>query len=341
MENNPYLENETRTILITGSSSGIGYQAALKMLDAGHRLILPCRNSFSSNQLLEKIENHFNHALNCSDRVCVPVIDLADLNSIEKCFLELISKNEYIDTLVLNAGLQYTGSKQPRWSKQGIELTFAVNHMASQYLLKRTLPLLSKSKFPRVVITSSEVHNPDTPGGRIGKKAGLAKLQGMFSEKGFSMIDGISEFDADKSYKDSKLCNVLFGQEAYKRLQADGIQMPVIAWAPGLVIPVGNGGFFRYSRKYNELGQRLFALFARDLLRVTETPQHAGELLKQLATSSKYSEPGFSYFSNRVISPGKRTFAKAEISNEASDSSLAKLLWEKTTEMIEISMKSS
>jgi len=341
MEDSSCLENKARTILITGSSSGIGYQAALKLLDGGHRLILPCRNSSSSNQLLEKIESYLNHPPNCLDRVCTPVIDLADLNSIEQFVLELISKNESIDTLVLNAGLQYTGSTKPRWSKQGVELTFAVNHLAHQYLLERTLPLLYKSKFPRVVITSSEVHNPDTPGGRVGKKAGLAKLKGMFLGKGFSMIDGISEFDADKAYKDSKLCNILFGQEVDKRLQVDGIHMPVIAWAPGLVIPVGNGGFFRYSRKYNELGQRLFALLARDLLRVSETPQHAGELLTQLATSSEYSEPGFSYFSNRAVSPGKRTFANAEISKEASDSRLAKLLWQKSAEIIEISMKSN
>ena len=58
-----------------------------------------------------------------------------------------------------------------------------------------------------------------------------------------------------------------------------GLKIPVIAWAPGLVIPKSSEGFFRYSRKYNEYGQRIFALIVRDLFHITETPERAGKLL--------------------------------------------------------------
>lgn len=59
---------------------------------------------------------------------------------------------------------------------------------------------------------------------------------------------------------------------------------PGIAWSPGLVIPRGRGGFFRSSSQHNEGGQRLFALVARDLLRLTEMVAAAGSLLASLAS---------------------------------------------------------
>ena len=73
------------------------------------------------------------------------------------------------------------------------------------------------------------------------------------------------------------------------------MSIKVIAWAPGLVISRDSQGFFRYSRKYNELGQRLFAFFVRDLFHLTETPEVAGHILSTLATSSKYETSGFFY----------------------------------------------
>ena len=148
------------------------------------------------------------------------------------------------------------------------------------------------------------------------------------------MIDGVSKFDADKAYKDSKLCNILFAKELANQLFLKGKNIPIIAWAPGLVIPRSKEGFFRYSRQYNEIGQRLFSLVVRDLLRITETPKKAGELLSRLAIDPDYVNKGFSYFSNKVISPGTRIFEESEISKEASDQIIAKALWEATDEII-------
>ena len=141
------------------------------------------------------------------------------------------------------------------------------------------------------------------------------------------MLDGQTPFDADKAYKDSKLCNLLFARELERRLRLRGTPMPVLAWSPGLVIPRGDGGFFRYSRRHNEWGQRLFALVARDLLRVTETPQRAGALLAGLATGSPPQPSGFQYWSNRVLGPGRRRFEVSEPSAEACSSDLARELW--------------
>ncbi len=324
------VKHENGFTFITGASSGIGYAAALNLLNSGYRLILPCRNSLASKRLLQNLKNNLLKGIDISERVIAPVLDLSDLNSILKSTNRLLQSGETIDNLILNAGLQYTGSKEPRLSSQNYELTFAVNHLGHQYLVERILPLLLKSKSPRVIITASEVHNPEAPGGKFGKPACLGKLQGLEEGKAASMIDGFSKFNADKAYKDSKLCNLLFAQELYRRLESRGFHIPVIAWAPGLVIPRNSHGFFRHSRKYNEFGQRLFALIVRDVLQITETTVKAGELLKSLVTEPEYSKPGFSYFSNKVIRPGKRIFNRTEPSAEANDLQLAGLLWKKT-----------
>ena len=322
---------------MTGASSGIGYQAALRLSNSGYKLTLPCRSHISSDNLRESLQKDTFSDNKFSTRIDTPLLDLADLRTVKECSSRLLLRDEPIDILILNAGLQYTGSTIPRWSSQNFELTFAVNHLGHYSFTQSIIPLLHKSKHPRIIVTASEVHNPHSPGGSFGNPASLGKLCGMKEGKGFSMIDGSDQFDADKAYKDSKLCNVLFAKELHRRLKVRGKSIPVIAWGPGLVIPRTETGFFRYSRKYNEFGQRFFSLIVRDLLRITESPEKAGELLSALATQSRYSEPVFSYYNNRVISLGRRSFDRAEIANEAKDDKLAESLWDLSAHLVEIS----
>ena len=328
-------DNKNRSIFITGASSGIGYQAALRMLTEGDHLILPCRNAETSKAMLQELSNDLDGDNHLFENIYTPILDLADLNSIENCINMLLSENVDIDTLILNAGIQYTGDKEPRWSSQDYELTFAVNHLGHHFLTEGILPILQKSSRSRIVITASEVHNPEAPGGQFGKPAGLGSLDGIITGNGQPMIDGVSDFNADKAYKDSKLCNILFAKELSSRLCSEGFNIPIIAWAPGLVIPRKDGGFFRYSRKYNEFGQRLFALIVRDILGITETPEKAGELLFRVATEAEFLKDDFSYYSNKVAGLGRRIFEKSDISKEASDVNLSRLLWEKTVNIID------
>jgi protochlorophyllide reductase len=306
---------DPRHILITGASSGIGLAAAQRLAEAGHRLTLPCRNQTRADALAATMP----HAV-----VTTPVCDLADLRSVEGLADALLDDGTPIDTLVLNAGLQYSGAREPRWSAQGFELTLSVNHLAHQALLQRLLPLLLRSSRHRVVVTASEVHDPDTPGGRVGLPAGVGNLEGLRQGAGAPMVDGRSPFNAEKAYKDSKLCNLLMARALAARLE------PVLAWSPGLVIPRGSDGFFRYSREHNPLGQALFALLARDVLRVSETPERAGALLAGLAADPVEAGTGFAYFSNRVVAPGRLRFEAREPSAEARDSHLAERLWQLT-----------
>ena len=330
-----------RHVLLTGGNSGIGLQAAMRLLAAGHRLTVPCRDAASAvrlGQVLAPLAEQApgDHPLMdqpLGGRLATPICDLADLASVERCAADLLTTGEPIDSLVLNAGLQYSGASEPRWSVQGFELTVAVNHLAHQALLQRLLPLLLRGTAPRLVVTGSEVHDPSSAGGKVGQPAGLGDLAGLRQGPGAAMLDG-GLFNAEKAYKDSKLCNLLMARQVERQLRQQGQTLPVLAWSPGLVIPRGSGGFFRYSRSQNPFGQTLFALIARDLLRLTETPQRAGALLAGLATSTPADPVGFQYWSNRVLGPGRLRFEACEPSVEASNDKLANELWSLSAEAV-------
>ena len=342
-----------RRILLTGGSSGIGFEACKLLLRAGHRLWLPCRDAATAASLRQRLTQALDTPLEAPANTAsdstfgtasdtqagktlatqqdsalqTPLCDLADLESVDRCAQALLEAAEPLDSLVLSAGLQYSGAQAPRWSAQGFELTVAVNHLAHQALLQGLLPLLLRGQEPRLVVTASEVHDPESPGGRVGAPADLGQLEGLRQGPGAAMVDGSARFNAEKAYKDSKLCNVLMAREAERRLRQRGTPLPVLAWSPGLVIPRGPGGFFRDSRRHNPLGQALFALLARDVLRVCETPERAGALLAGLAVDPLPEATGFCYSSNRVLGPGRLCFEPRPPSAAARDDRLAEQLW--------------
>jgi protochlorophyllide reductase len=323
MEGNDTRANARRQVVMTGASSGIGLRAATRLLAAGHHLTLLCRDAATADRLRQRLDS----------APTTVVCDLADLTSVTAGAEELRQAGKPIDTLVLNAGLQYTGAPAPRWSAQDVELTLAVNHLAHQALLQRLLPLLLQAPAPRLVVTASEVHDPATAGGRVGPPAGLGELAGLRQGAGAAMVDG-GPFHAEKAYKDSKLCNVLLAREVERRLRERGRPMAVIAWSPGLVIPRETGGFFRESRRFNPFGQAMFGFVARDLLRITETPENAGALLASLAAESPGEPEGFQYWSNRVVGPGRLRFGRTAPSAEALSDALATDLWRLSAEAV-------
>ena len=309
---------EPKHLVITGATSGIGLEAVKQLDQAGHRLTLICRNSIRGLMVGDQLQ----------DKADIRVADLADLKAVAELADALISQNDSVDVLVLNAGLQYAGHSTPRRNRSGIELTLAVNHLAHQLLAERLAAMVQ-----RVVITASEVHNPNTGGGQVGLPAGLGDMAGLQVGSDAAMADGITPFNADKAYKDSKLCNLLMGLELSRRQP----EKPVICWSPGLVIPRNDGGFFRDSRTANPIGQRLFGFVARDLLRLTEAPQRAGELLTRLALDAALPN-GFTYWSNALQGPGRHRFGPSAPSAEASDPDRALELWRRSEELIRTSL---
>jgi len=167
---------KNKNILITGGNSGIGFFAFINLLKTKNILYVVIKNEYRKNQFLKKIEKYFDKNYLIKFLNIIENCDLSDLENINKIKDYFISKKIFLDVVVLNAGLLYTGSFYPKVSKQGIELTFAVNHLAHFYLVNLLKDFIRDKEESRIIITSSDVHAPKSSGGNIGKKAGLNNL---------------------------------------------------------------------------------------------------------------------------------------------------------------------
>ena len=209
----------TKTILLTGANSGIGFEAAKLLAAQGANLILPCRTyakSVATVQALTSLvsEQYGSSSSKLQQQFLAAECDLASLASIERFVTHDLQRNYLasLDAVCLNAGLARNGdAKDVARTQDGFELTVGTNHLGHFYLQHLLMPLLSKSKSSngntgRIVVTASSTHDPEDPaGGAIGVLATLGNLLGFERDgKLFSMVDG-GEFNTIKAYKDSKV----------------------------------------------------------------------------------------------------------------------------------------
>ena len=318
-----------KKILITGGNSGIGFFATINLLKTKNNLYIPIRSESRRDSFFSKLLKYFDRKYLGKYLNLIENIDLSDLENIEKVRDYLIKKNVFLDVVILNAGLQYTGSFYPKVSKQGIELTFAVNHLAHFYLVNTLIELIKDRDESRIIITSSDVHDPKSSGGNVGDKAGLNNLLNFKDE----ITGKYLNFSADKAYKNSKLCNILFAKELAKRLQIKASKIAVITWAPGLVIPDEDLGFFRYSKKFNTFGYIVFSSIAKNILGISENVENAGELLSKIVFESDFNKNKYLHLSNKLVFYKKHKLVKSDVSEEASKSELALKLWNLSEEL--------
>jgi len=314
---------KNKNILITGGNSGIGLFAVINLLKTKNNLYVVIKSELRKNEFLKTIKkyfdkNHLSKYLNIIENC-----DLSNLENIKKIKDYFLSKKIFLDVVVLNAGLQYTGSFYPKVSKQGIELTFAVNHLSHFYLVNILKDLIINKEESRIIITSSDVHDPKSSGGNIGKKAGLNNLVDFKKRVTGKFLN----FNADESYKNSKLCNILFARQLAKKLKISSSKISVITWAPGLVIPNDDSGFFRYSKRFNLVGYLIFSKFAKNILGISESIENAGKILSQIMLDSNLNNVGFIYLSNKLISRKKHKLVESNVSDEANSDELASKLW--------------
>jgi len=314
---------KNKNILITGGNSGIGLFAIINLLKTKNNLYVVIKSELRKNEFLKTIEKYFDKNYISKYLNIIENCDLSDLENIKKIKDYFITKKIFLDVVVLNAGLQYTGSFYPKVSKQCIELTFAVNHLAHFYLVNILKDFVRDKEESRIIITSSDVHDPKSSGGNIGKKAGLNNLVD-FRKK---VTGKFLNFNADESYKNSKLCNILFAKELIKKLKKSSSQISVITWAPGLVIPNDDSGFFRYSKRFNLFGYLIFSKVAKNILGISESIENAGKILSQIVLDSNLNNVGFIYLSNKLIARKKHKLVESNVSDEANSDELASKLW--------------
>lgn len=192
-----------RTALVTGASSGIGFETASVLAARGARVLLACRSTEKSAAAAARIRSAHPQA----DLTCV-ALDLADLESVATCAHAVKELNRPLDLLVNNAGVMVPPLSRTR---QGFELQLGTNHLGHFALTAHLLPLLGQEA--RItVVTSIASH--------FGRIDDPRLKQRRYSPWG--------------AYGMSKLANLLFALELARRLDAAGAAVRATAAHPGV-----------------------------------------------------------------------------------------------------------
>ena len=192
--------------IITGSNSGIGFEAARALAGRGAAVVLACRSEARAEQARERILGEHPGA-----RVSVMALDLADLDQVRGFAARACERFERLDLLINNAGVMMPPAST---TKQGFELQFGVNHLGHFALTGLLLERLQATAGARVVNVSSQAHR-----------------QGRMN---FEDIDFETRgYDRMAAYGQSKLANLLFTFECQRRFEAAGIEVLVAAAHPG------------------------------------------------------------------------------------------------------------
>jgi NAD(P)-dependent dehydrogenase (short-subunit alcohol dehydrogenase family) len=234
-----------KTIVITGGTNGIGLAGAKALAACGEKVVIIGRNRTRARIAASQIEA----AAGNSATVDTLVAELSSQRAVRRLAQEIRDRYPLLDVLVNNAGAMYTARQL---SEDGIELTWAVNHLAPYLLTTLLLDRLQANPAARIITTASDAH--------IGARIPFDDLNAERSYRGF------------RRYKESKLANILFTKELARRLDWTGATACCLH--PGLVAT----GINRNNGILMSLGMALLTPVAR-------TPSHGARTLVWLATA--------------------------------------------------------
>jgi NAD(P)-dependent dehydrogenase (short-subunit alcohol dehydrogenase family) len=194
-----------KVVLVTGATSGIGFEAALGFARKGARVLLGARNRDKARAAAERIQAEVPDAA-----LDVVAMDLASLASVRAASTALHERSERLDVLCNNAGVMALPYAR---TVDGFELQLGTNHLGHFALTGLLLDRLLGTTGSRVVTVSSFAHHP----GRID----------------FDDLQSERSYDKWRAYAQSKLANLLFMRALDRRLRAAGASTISVACHPG------------------------------------------------------------------------------------------------------------
>ena len=259
------LAMQGKTIVITGATSGIGQVAAEELAALGARLVLVARNKSRAAATLARLEAR-RHGIAHG----VHYADLSRLSEIRRVAAEIAAAEPRIDLLLNNAGALFGRRKV---TEDGLELTFATNHMAYFLFTRGLRERLLGSAPARIVSTASDAHE--------GNQIDFDDLQATKGFRGF------------KIYGRSKLCNILFTRELARRLAGTGITANCLH--PGFV-----------STRFGDESGGAFSYVVRIAKNFAISPEKGAATIVYLASSPDVAAVSGEYFYKcRVATPSK------------------------------------
>ncbi len=196
---------EGKVCVVTGGTSGIGRQVALELAKRKARVVLVCRSKERGERAVDQI---VHESLN--PHVDLVVADLFEQRDVRRAAGEIDNRYGSLHVLINNAGL-LIGKR--RLTSDGIESTFALNHLAYFLLTNLLVEKLKASAPARIINTSSMAH-------------GMAKWR-------WDNLQGERRYSQWRAYGDSKLANLYFTYELARRLTGTGVTVNAVH--PGFV----------------------------------------------------------------------------------------------------------
>jgi len=205
-DSNNIADQKGRVAIVTGSSSGIGYETARVLANKNAAVIIAVRNQQKGENAVKKIK-----AQNKGADVSVMILDLANLESVKSFAAEFKKKYTRLDLLINNAGVM-----MPPYSKtqDGFEMQFGTNHLGHFVLTGQLIDLIKNTPNSRIVNVSSAAH-----------KQGNLNFDDLNWEH--------RKYKPMKSYGDSKIANIYFTYELGRRVEKNGKNPVVAAAHPG------------------------------------------------------------------------------------------------------------
>ncbi len=196
-----------KTVLVTGATGGIGKAAARTLATLGATVVIVGRSAARTAEVAREI-----------GAASFIVADLSVMSEVRRAAAEFRATHSRLDVLLNNAGAITTARQE---TPEGIEMTFALNHLNYFLLTRELLGLLRATPGARVVNVSSEAH-----------RTGRMRWDDLEFRKGYSGL---------QAYGQSKLANILFTRELSRRLAGTGVSANSLH--PGVVYTgFGQGG---------------------------------------------------------------------------------------------------
>jgi len=248
-----------KTVLVTGATSGIGREASVALARLGARVVLVGRDPGRTTAAVADVAAR-SGAQEVSHLLC----DFSSRADIRRLADDFLAAHDRLHVLVNNAG---GVNKQRRLTVDGIEATFAVNHLGYFLLTNLLLDLLVRSAPARVVTVASAAH-----------RRGTLDFDDLGFESGYSIL---------RAYGRSKLANVLFATELAHRLDGTGVTSNSLH--PGTVATSIWSGAPRWAQPLVQILFRPFMISAEEgakrIVQLATSPELEG-------VTGKYFEDG-------------------------------------------------
>lgn len=291
-----------RIFLVTGGTSGMGFEDAKALAAAGAQVVIAARNAQRGKEAIARIKQEVADA-----RVEFEAVDLADLVSVQDLGKRLNSRLPRLDGLINNAAIM--APPQRGTSAQGFELQLATNYLGHFALTAHLLPLLRKSDSPRVVTLAS-----------------IAAARGRIN---FDDLQSEQAYDPYSAYAQSKLAGLMFAFELHRRSTAHGWGVQSIAAHPGVavteLIARGPGLDSEFGRNW-----------AKDRERYHSAAQGA---LPTLYAATAHEAQAGAYYGPVGKDEKRGPLGLARVPAAAKDAEAAARLWSTTEQLTNVSFR--